>query len=90
MSEFEMELDEIFNGHDMAEHSQQEMLGCGDCYKAIKQAVDKYVIGEVVLPSVQPGFGNDPVIDQKDITKNQLRAEQRQSLWGNPEAGDVI
>ena len=42
--------------------------------KAIKAAVDKYVIGEDVLPT------NERSVNWTD---NNLKAEQRLALWGN-------
>ena len=44
----------------------------GDAIRAIKQAVDKYVIGE---NSTNPQF--------EGMIENAKLAEQRQSLWGD-------
>ena len=76
MTNFESELDDVFNSHDMAEHSQQEVLGCKDCYKSIKQAVSTHIIKEDVdMPMKQ----FEHAYHDCQIA-NALRRDMRQAL----------
>jgi hypothetical protein len=85
MSEFDKELDSL------KVHLGLNLVQGRWLETKVKRAVDKYVIGEQIVPGT-PSTLNSSATKWLDYHEQhgqeKLQTEQRQSLWGK-EAGDV-